>query len=323
MGTIDPASIKVALLSGGWSDERDISLSSGDHCAEALAKAGFTQVDRLDPADKDFVERMVAGAYDVAFVAMHGIGGEDGCIQGMLELLHVPYTFSGVKTHAVAMDKELTKLVFRANGIPTPGGVLITAEAWRAGAVDQAAILAETGLPAFVKPADNGSSIGISRVNTAEELPTALAEAFAHGNEVLVETFIAGTEITVPVIGANNEAQVLPVVEVVPGDAEFYDLQVKYEAPELHHVIPARLPADVYARAQELGLAAHNALGCLDASRTDFIVTPEGEPIALEVNTIPGMTRTSLLPDCAAREGIEFPELCRRFIEWALARAEG
>ena len=318
---VNPGTTKVALLSGGTSDEREISISSGDNCAAALAEAGFTQVDRLDPADKDFVQQLLAGNYDVAFIAMHGRGGESGVIQGLLEAIGIPYTFSGVEAHAIACDKHAAKLVFADAGIPTPGGVSMDLTEWaRMSAND---IIGITGLPAFVKPADNGSSIGISRVARTEDLHAAINLAFKHGLEVLVETFIAGTEITVPVIGNGSDIKALPIVEVVPGDnAEFYDLQVKYEAPELHHVIPARLPEDVYARAQELAIKAHQALGCRDVSRSDFIVTEDGTPYILETNTIPGMTPTSLLPDCAAREGIPFPELCGMFVDWALNRVD-
>ena len=180
------------------------------------------------------------------------------------------------------------------------------------------AILAECGLPAFVKPATNGSSFGISKVNRREDLVAAIDAAFERDDKVLVESFVQGTEITVPVIG-NDDPQALPIIEVIPGEgAEFYDLKVKYEPSELHHVMPARLDPEVYERAQRLAVLAHKTLGCRGASRSDFIVTADGTPVILEINTIPGMTETSLLPDSARHAGIEFPELCRRFVEWAL-----
>ena len=177
------------------------------------------------------------------------------------------------------------------------------------------------GLPIFVKPAANGSSFGVTRVTSREQLTEAIAKAGAEGGRVLVESCIEGTEISVPVIG-NENACAMPVIEVVTG-ADFYDSKVKYEPSELHHVIPARLPEETYARAQELAVRAHKALGCSGASRSDFIVNAQGEPIILETNTIPGMTENSLLPDSARHAGIEFPELCKRFVEWALEERGG
>ena len=321
--SIDPSltKLRVALLSGGWSDEREISLQSGDAVERALKEAGFASVERLDIADDDFLARLAKGGFDVAFIAMHGHGGEDGCVQGFFETLHIPYTFSGVEASAVACDKSVAKGVYRAAGIPTPGGMTLDAVAWNAeGSHDVDAILAECGLPALVKPATNGSSFGISKVNRREDLVAAIDAAFERDDKVLVESFVQGTEITVPVIG-NDDPQALPIIEVIPGEgAEFYDLKVKYEPSELHHVMPARLPEDVYRHAQELAILAHKSLGCAGASRSDFIVTSGGTPYILETNTIPGMTETSLLPDSARSAGIPFPELCVRFIQMALER---
>lgn len=307
--------LRVAVLSGGWSDERDISMQSGAACQKALRDAGFTSVDLLDVADKDFVARISSGSYDVTFVAMHGRYGEDGCIQGLLEILHMPYTFSGVLASATGTEKDAAKAIYRNAGIPTPKGIEIepTTELT---SDDVATIVASLGLPLFVKPACNGSSFGVTRVTEASQLREAVRLAGSEGQRVLVEECVTGTEITVPVIG-NKEPQALPIVEIVTG-AAFYDLKVKYEPASMHHVIPARLAPTVYARAQELAVAAHKALGCLGASRSDFIVNQKGEPIILETNTIPGMTEQSLLPDSARHGGIEFPELCTRFVEYAL-----
>ena len=307
--------LRVAVLSGGWSDERDISMQSGAACQKALLEAGFHSVDLLDVADKDFIARISSGDYDVAFVAMHGRWGEDGCIQGLLEILHMPYTFSGVLASATGTEKDAAKAIYRNAGIPTPEGIEL-APTVQLSDDDIAAIVSKLGLPLFVKPACNGSSFGVTRVTDAAQLRDAVSLAASEGQRVLVEECVTGTEITVPVIG-NDEPQALPIVEIVTG-AEFYDLKVKYEPASMHHVIPARLAPTVYARAQELGVAAHKALGCQGASRSDFIVTADGEPIILETNTIPGMTESSLLPDSARHGGIEFPELCTRFVEYAL-----
>ena len=309
---------RVVVIGGGWSDEREISLSSAEECRRALAEAGFDNVDLLDLAAHDFVARLVGGGYDVAFVALHGAYGEDGCIQGLLEILHIPYTFSGVAASAAASEKQIAKAVFREAGIPVPEGVdLPSGASLSDDALDE--LVARLGLPLFVKPAANGSSFGITRVTERSQVNEAIAAAGTAGGRVLVESCVEGTEITVPVMG-NEDAHALPVVEIVTG-AEFYDLKVKYEPSSMHHVIPARLEPGVYARAQELAERAHRALGCRGCSRSDFIVTDDGVPVILETNTIPGMTAESLLPDSARHGGIEFPELCARFVELALEGA--
>lgn len=309
--------MRVAVLAGGWSDERDVSMSSATEVCDALVEAGFEHVDLLDVADCGFIDAIAHTGYDVAFVAMHGRYGEDGCIQGLLEILHIPYTFSGVQASAMAMDKWLAKSVYERAGIPTPRGVIVSPEE----CVDErrtTEIVSELGLPLFVKPTGNGSSFGISKVSQASELLDAisLARGDDHGT-VLVEEAISGTEVTVPVIG-NSHPQALPVIEIRTG-AEFYDSSVKYEPSELHHVIPARLSAGVTERAQALATKAHTALGCRGCSRSDFIIRPDGTPCILETNAIPGMTVASLLPDAARHAGIAFPALCRRFVEMAVS----
>jgi D-alanine-D-alanine ligase len=306
---------RVAVLAGGWSDEREISLASGRACEKALREAGFEQVELLDVAEEDFLGRISTGGYDVAFIAMHGHYGEDGCIQGLLEILHMPYTFSGVLASAMGTEKDVAKLVYREQGIPTPGGVTIAPGA-RLEEAQVEELVENLGLPLFVKPAANGSSYGVTRVTDASALADAVTLAAAQGDPVLVEECITGTEITVPVLG-NDDPRALPIVEIVTG-AEFYDLKVKYEPAALHHVIPARLDQAIYERAQELAVRAHRALGCRGVSRSDFIVAADGTPYILETNTIPGMTEASLLPDSARHAGIEFPELCRTFVELAL-----
>lgn len=315
----EAARLRVCVLAGGWSDEREVSLSSGREVASALGEAGFRDVTLLDVAAKDFLQRVSQGGYDVAFVAMHGRWGEDGCVQGLLELLGIPYTFSGVLASAVGTEKEVAKALYREAGIPTPAGTTLPAGHVVSGE-EASDIAGRLGLPLFVKPAANGSSFGVSRVERAEELPPAVAKAGAEGQNVLVEACVEGTEITVPVIGT-AEPRALPAIEIVTG-AAFYDSKVKYEPGELHHVIPARLPEHVYEYAQELAVRAHKALGCREVSRSDFIVDADGTPWILETNTIPGMTAASLLPDSARHAGIEFPQLCRMFVEWALERAD-
>lgn len=306
---------RVAVLVGGWSDEREVSLKSGSEVAQALREAGFEGVDILDIANPDFPRSLVDGDYDVAFVALHGEYGEDGCIQGMLEVMHMPYTFSGVRASAMAMAKDVAKAVYRREGIPVALDVTLTAGE-RPSADELEAIVEELGLPIFVKPSDNGSSFGITRVTRLQDLPTALLKAERSSGRIIVEQAIEGIEITVPVLG-NDDPRALPIIQIDTG-ADFYDEKVKYEPSELHHVIPARLDEKTSARAQELAIRAHRALGCRGCSRSDFIIAADGTPVILETNTIPGMTAASLLPDSARHAGIEFSDLCRHFVELAL-----
>ena len=315
MNTEELKSMRVVVLCGGWSDERDVSITSGTECRKALLECGFKKVDLLDIAEDRFAEKLAGGNYDVAFPALHGRFGEDGCIQGMLEVMHIPYAFSGVFASAVATQKEAAKVLYAKAGIRTPRGVDLPAGA-QLTQEQKDALVSKLGLPLFVKPSGNGSSFGITRVTESSKLQEAVDLAGSEGERVLIEECVVGTEITVPVIG-NADPHALPIVEIVTG-ADFYDVKVKYEPAELHHVIPARLAPAVYAKAQDAAVAAHKALGCAGCSRSDFIVTEMGEPVILETNTIPGMTPASLLPDSARHGGIEFPELCAKFIELAV-----
>lgn len=315
MNTEELKSLRVVVLCGGWSDERDVSITSGTECRRALLESGFKKVDLLDIAEDRFAEKLAGGNYDVAFPALHGRFGEDGCIQGMLEVMHIPYAFSGVFASAVATQKEAAKVLYAKAGIHTPRGVDLPAGA-QLTQEQKDALVSKLGLPLFVKPSGNGSSFGITRVTESSRLQEAVDLAGSEGERVLIEECVVGTEITVPVIG-NADPHALPIVEIVTG-ADFYDVKVKYEPAELHHVIPARLAPAVYAKAQDAAVAAHKALGCAGCSRSDFIVTEMGEPVILETNTIPGMTPASLLPDSARHGGIEFPELCAKFIELAV-----
>lgn len=315
MNTEELKSLRVVVLCGGWSDERDVSITSGTECRRALLESGFKKVDLLDIAEDRFAEKLAGGNYDVAFPALHGRFGEDGCIQGMLEVMHIPYAFSGVFASAVATQKEAAKVLYAKAGIRTPRGVDLPAGT-KLTQEQKDALVSKLGLPLFVKPSGNGSSFGITRVTESAKLQEAVDLAGSEGERVLIEECVVGTEITVPVIG-NADPHALPIVEIVTG-ADFYDVKVKYEPAELHHVIPARLAPAVYAKAQAAAVAAHKALGCAGCSRSDFIVTEMGEPVILETNTIPGMTPASLLPDSARHGGVEFPELCAKFIELAV-----
>ena len=319
MNTEELKSLRVVVLCGGWSDERDVSITSGNECRKALLECGFKKVDLLDIAEDRFAEKLAGGNYDVAFPALHGRFGEDGCIQGMLEVMHIPYAFSGVFASAVATQKEAAKVLYAKAGIRTPRGVDLPAGA-KLTQEQKDALVSKLGLPLFVKPSGNGSSFGITRVTESSKLQEAVDLAGSEGERVLIEECVVGTEITVPVIG-NADPHALPIVEIVTG-ADFYDVKVKYEPAELHHVIPARLAPAVYAKAQDAAVAAHKALGCAGCSRSDFIVTQMGEPVILETNTIPGMTDTSLYPDeIRHTDDMTFPQVCDSLIRMGLRRA--
>lgn len=307
----------VAVVSGGHSSEREISISSGKNVVSALEQAGYGHVELLDAADKDFAVTISQGGFDVAFIAMHGAGGEDGAMQGFMETLGIPYTGSGVLASACGADKDVSKLLYAKAGIPVAPGVALG----RGDEVDVEAIVATCGSKLFVKPAVNGSSYGVSLVHDASELPHAIEKAFEYSDKVLVETCIEGTEITVGVYG-EDEPFALPIVEIrKPQNCEFYDLDVKYIDPTDIHRIPAELSEVDYTRAQELAVRAHQALGCLGISRSDFIVTADRGPVILETNTIPGMTDTSLYPDEVRHTDMTFAQVCDGLVRMGLKRA--
>lgn len=303
---------RVAVLMGGRSAEREVSLHTGEQVVGALQSRGY-DVAALDTADLGFIEALRTGGFDVAFICLHGRFGEDGTMQGLLEILGLPYVGSGVLASALAMDKVASKHIFTAAELPTPPAVAL-----KAMPIDTASIIAELGSKLVVKPVSEGSSVGMSIVHGPAELVPALELAFRHDDAVLVEAFVAGAEVTVGVLG-NEMVEALPTLEVVP-EHEFYDYESKYIPGMSRHIIPARVSEAVRAECQRIAIAAHVALGCRGMSRADTIVTTEDEVYLLEVNTIPGMTATSLLPDAARAAGIEFPDLCTRLVELALER---
>ena len=302
----------VAVLMGGISAEREVSLHTGEQVLRALEARGHRVV-TLDTADLGFIEKLRNGGFDVAFICLHGRGGEDGTMQGLLEILGLPYVGSGVLASALAMDKVASKHIFAAAGLPTPPAVALTAMP-----DDTASIISDLGAKLVVKPVSEGSSVGMSIVHGPDELLPALELAFGHDDTVLVEAFVAGAEVTIGVLG-NDVVEALPTLEVVP-EHEFYDYESKYVPGMSRHIIPARVSEQARAECQRIALDAHRTLGCRGMSRSDTIVTQAGEVYLLEVNTIPGMTRTSLLPDAARAAGIEFPELCERLVALALER---
>ncbi len=289
----------VAVLMGGWSAEREVSLSSGDECTKALEGEGF-RVTRVD-VGHDLAARLTELAPDVCFNALHGRWGEDGCVQGLLEVLEIPYTHSGVLASAIAMDKERTKQIVRAAGVPIAHGVLVTPDA---------ALIDHVMAPPYVaKPVSEGSSVGVVIVRQGANRPpeTIRKIPVSRDGQILVEKFVAGRELTCAVVGD----RVTDIIDIVAADhLEFYDYEAKYAPGGSRHILPAQIPTAVYRAIQAHTKAAHDALGCRGVSRCDFRWDDAtGELAFLELNTQPGMTPTSLVPELAQHMGLTFGAL--------------
>ncbi|MBS1197135.1 MAG: D-alanine--D-alanine ligase [Proteobacteria bacterium] len=290
---------KVAVLFGGTSAEREVSLNSGSRVLAALVGQGI-DAEAFDPAERSLNELK---GYDRAFIALHGRHGEDGTMQGALELLRIPYTGPGVLASAVGMDKFRTKLMWQAAGLPVPEYAVLTAES------DFAAIERKLGLPLFVKPAREGSSIGISKVKSAGELAAAYAEAARHDPLVIAERAVLGGEYTVAIVGG----EALPIIKIEP-TTEFYDYEAKYLRNDTRYLCPCGLSAEKEAEIRAGALAAFRILGARGWGRVDFLMDEAGQHYFLEVNTAPGMTDHSLVPMAARASGVEYPELVRRVL---------
>ena len=296
---------KIGVLLGGLSAEREVSLKSGNAVYEALLARGYDAV-AID-VGHDLPQVLQREGIGGAFIALHGRYGEDGCVQGMLELLQIPYTGSGVLASALAMHKFYSKQAFLGSGLLTaPFHHFHQGEQVLPGSLS-------FGLPLVVKPVQEGSSVGISIVKAESELEPALELAFRHDREILVEQYIKGQEVQVGIL----DDRPIGAIEIVPRK-EFYDFEAKYTDGLAEHIFPAKLEAALYEKAQQIGLAAHRALGCSGYSRVDLLVTPTGECFVLEVNTLPGMTALSLFPEIAAKgAGLSFEALVERIIESA------
>jgi len=294
----------VAVLMGGWSAEREVSLRSGKACADALVRAGY-RVTSID-VTRDIAAALKAASPDIALNVLHGRPGEDGTLQGLLEILGIPYSHSGVMASSVAMQKDYAKLFFRAAGVPVAEDrVMSRLEAAKSHPMPP---------PYVIKPVAEGSSVGVFIVTKEHSRPPQelFRDDWAFGDKVLVERYIPGKELTCAVLGD----RVLDVIEIVP-TTRFYDYEAKYAAGGSKHVLPAQILPNVYQEVRRLSLAAHNALGCRGVSRADFRYDDRGtgELVCLEVNTQPGMTETSLVPELAAYAGISFDELVRWMVE--------
>ncbi|MCE5198357.1 MAG: D-alanine--D-alanine ligase [Armatimonadota bacterium] len=340
--------IRVAVMMGGFSSEREVSLSTGKQILESLNAEKYEAIgvdaallpgtnrrcvnagqsikalekacDEISGSNSLVSVQEIAGTEsdlrpDVVMIALHGRYGEDGTVQGLLELLGIPYTGSGVLASALAMDKAMAKKVLAADGVRVPPSVdLICIN----GTWDEAAVadsVAAMGYPVIVKPSRQGSTIGMTKVNGPGELNNAIREAVCYDKQIIIEKFVVGTELTIGVLG-NDEPFALPVIEIVPSTG-FYDYEAKYTPGATEEIVPARISPEATAMAQDMAVRSHMSLGCRGVSRTDIIVAEDGMYV-LEVNTIPGMTPTSLLPQAAKAAGISFDKLLDMLIEFAL-----
>ena len=301
---------KVAVLMGGHSAEREVSLMSGSGVLKALQSRGV-DAHAFDPAERDLSELQKKG-FKRCFIALHGRFGEDGTVQGALELLCIPYTGSGVMTSALAIDKVMTKRVWTAEGLPTPKYVLLRKGAYTREQVR--AVPDDLGLPVIVKPAREGSSIGLSKVRGYSEMAAAVEQAAGLDADVLCEQFIAGDEVTCPVLGTGDEARALPVIRIVAPEGN-YDYQNKYFTDDTKYLVPCGLPAGEEEAIQEIVLKAYRVLGCRAWARADVMIdAATRKPYLLEINTSPGMTGHSLVPMSARAAGISYEELCMQLL---------
>ncbi len=305
--------LNLALICGGKSSEREVSLAGAKEVEKALNKNKYN-IKKYDPAkdlsniinDKEEI--------DVAFILLHGKYGEDGTIQGFLELLDIPYQGSGVLGSALAMDKHLSKTLYKSADIPTPKWLLLD----KTNPLTPKQIVAQIGLPLMVKPAMQGSSVGMSKVCDEAKLLNAMELAWQYDDKIIIEAFIKGRELTGGVIGL-KELKALPIVEIIPSEEyEFFDYEAKYKPGATKEICPAQIDKESTKMAQEIAIRCHKCLSLIGYSRTDMLLSPEGEIYAIETNTIPGMTPTSLLPQAAQKAGISFPKLLDLLIEMAL-----
>jgi D-alanine-D-alanine ligase len=306
---------RVGVLLGGRSGEREISLMSGNGVLQALLSKGVN-AHAFDPGERNPTE-LVKEKFDRVFISLHGRYGEDGTIQGLLELLELPYTGSGVLASALAIDKIATKQIWISNGLSTPEFEELTA------ASDWNAVVQHLGLPLIVKPAHEGSSLGLTKVKSVEELPAAYELAAGLDKKVIVETCIIGDELTCPLVGYGKNAEALPVIKIIPPQAN-YDFHNKYFSDETQYLCPTGLAPEVNERVQELALAAYKALGCRTWGRADVMLDQKtGKPYLLEMNTSPGMTSHSLVPMAAKAAGVEYADLVLWLLSETLGQKEG
>ncbi|WP_322999696.1 D-alanine--D-alanine ligase [Castellaniella sp.] len=292
---------RVGVLYGGLSAEREVSLMSGAGVCAALRESGVDA--HLFDTGRQSLAELAAENFDRVFIALHGRFGEDGTIQGALELLGIPYTGSGPLASSLAMDKIATKHLWLQHGLPTPQFAVLDCRA------DPAALVGSLGLPLIVKPPHEGSTLGVTRVQSADQLPDALALACQHDEQVLAEQFIRGRELTVPVLGCGDDARALPVIEIIAPEGN-YDYEHKYVSNDTRYVCPADLPEALSLQIRDLSVRAYRALGCEGWGRADLMLDAQNRPWLLEMNTSPGMTSHSLVPMGAKALGMSYAQLC-------------
>ncbi len=303
---------RIGVLMGGWSGEREVSLRSGRNVLESLKRQGLEAVG-ID-VGRDIAARLVKNRIQVAFVILHGPYGEDGTIQGMLEMMGIPYTGSGVLASALAMHKGYSKKIFQESGIPTPNFCWLGR--YREQRPDPEHCLEMVGLPVVIKPAAEGSSLGVTIAKTQQQAERDVKAVLRKYGEAVVERYVPGMSVTTGVLGTGDKARALPVLELVPKN-EFYDYKAKYTPGLTEFHVPARLPGAVYRKVQETAVTAHRVLGCRGWSRVDAIVDRAGTPWVLEVNTLPGMTDLSDLPAEAKAEGMDYDQLVLEILDSA------
>lgn len=301
---------RVAVLMGGWSAEREVSMWSGKGVHEALLSKGVDAV-AID-ADKAAVLGLGSQGYDRAFNIMHGTGGEDGTVQAILDLHGLPYPGSGVLASALAMDKLRTKRIWKAEGLPTPDFMVLHS------VEDARAAAAKFGYPLIIKPAADGSSVGVSKVKAPDQIEKAFADALGDGRVVIAEQFIAGGEYTCPML----DGAALPIIRIEP-DGEFYDYHAKYISNNTRYHCPAGLDAAHEKRLQQICARAFELIGCEGWGRVDFMMDAQGNPALLEINTLPGMTSHSLVPMSAKASGMSYADLCWALLETTLGESDG
>lgn len=307
---------KVAVLMGGRSLEREVSLRSGQRVSEALVKKGYS-ITQLDLSE-NFIDELIAGKFDLVYIALHGKYGEDGTIQELLDIIDIPYTGPNAYANILSFDKIISKKIFQNNAVPTPEFHTLSAEAFKemGAASALSKVVKKIGTPLVVKPSQQGSALGIKIVNSEDEMANALISALSYGKKVILEQYIKGTEVAVSIIGKDNP-RTLPIVEIAPRSG-FFDFRSMYTPGMTDYFIPARLNKKTQDSVVKTALKAHRVLECDKLSRVDIILSEDEVPYVLELNTSPGMTETSLLPMAAQADGIDFNDLVEMIVKMSI-----
>lgn len=310
--------INVAVIYGGKSKEREVSLKSGNGIAKALRAKGCN-VKEIDYISKNFISELNGNAIDVVYIALHGKYGEDGKVQGLLEILEIPYVGSGVLASALAMDKAKSKRIFDYSGIRVAKDLLL--EKGIKANMNLKKIEDNFDFPLVVKPNQEGSTIGLSIVDNKDGLKTAIDNAFTFDDQILIEEYISGIEVTVAVLETHDDIKALPIIEIIPNKNNFYDYESKYAPGGSDHIVPARIEKETEDLLKKWATEAHRQLGCETFSRVDFIIPNDGDqPVILEVNTLPGMTETSLYPDAASAINLSYEDIVYKLVEITLKK---